>query len=85
MRRGIIDRDSGAYKDTLTGESMYVGDAIMRGFLKARAIDDMKKLDIDATNQMVIDKTETIRKKLIQPLKVISAFKKAATLLSTKK
>ena len=40
MRRGIIDRDSGAYKDTLTGDSMYIGDAIMRGFLKARKIDN---------------------------------------------
>lgn len=78
VRRGVIDRETGAYKDTLTGDTMYVGDAIMRGFLKARVIDDPKGLDIDPSNRMVIDKTEKIRKKLLKPLQAISAFKMAA-------
>jgi len=85
VRRGIIDRDSGAYKDTLTGDTMYVGDAIMRGFLKARIIEDATGLDIDPANRMVIDKTEKIRKRLLKPLGVISAFKLAAAAASSPK
>ena len=79
VSRGIINKESGAYLDNLTGESMYVGDAIIRGFLKARLIDNTHSLNIDPENHMVIDKTETIRKKLLSPLKVISAFRKAAS------
>ena len=79
VQRGIIDRDSGAFLDTLTGDKMYVGDAIMRGFLKARVIDDdAALLDIDPENKMLIDKTEKIRQRLLRPLGVISAFKLAA-------
>jgi len=81
VQRGIILKDTGAYKDSATGEVMYVGDAIMRGFLKARQIDDPKSLDIDPRNKLVIDKTETIKKKLLKPLSVISAFRKAANSL----
>jgi len=65
------------------GDKMYVGDAIMRGFLKARVIDDESGLDIDPENQMVVEKTQTIRKRLLKPLGVISAFKMAAA--STRK
>ena len=57
---------------------MYVGDAIMRGFLKARKLEDASGLDIDPRNSVVIDKTESIKKKLLKPLGVISAFRKAA-------
>lgn len=80
VRRGIIDKESGAFKDTITNEKMYIGDAIMRGFLKAREVapGDTVGLDIDPENKMLVDKTETIRKKILQPLSVISAFKKAA-------
>ena len=60
------------------GKTMYVGDAIMRGFLKARKLDDATGLNIDPTNRVVIDKTESIKKKLLKPLGVISAFRKAA-------
>ena len=78
VRRGIIDRESGSFRDTLTGDKMYVGDAIMRGFLKARIIEDDSGLNIDPDNKMVIEKTEQIRKRLLKPLGVISAFKMAA-------
>ena len=78
VRRGLIDRDTGSFRDTLTGDRMYVGDAIMRGFLKARVIDDDSGLDIDPENKMVVEKTETIRRRLLKPLGVISAFKMAA-------
>ncbi|KAK2143119.1 hypothetical protein LSH36_875g01062 [Paralvinella palmiformis] len=77
IRHGIIDKDTGSYRNTLTGESMYVGDAIMRGFLKARKIDRTASLDIDPQNRILVDKTEAIKKKVLQPLKVISAFRRA--------
>jgi hypothetical protein len=82
VRRGIIDKESGAFKDTSTMEKMYIGDAIMRGFLKAREVapGDEVGLDIDPENKMLVDKTEKIRKKILQPLSVISAFRKAAQL-----
>ena len=63
---------------------MYVGDAIMRGFLKARIIEDASGLNIDPENRMVIDKTEKIRKRLLKPLGVISAFKMAAAAAASK-
>lgn len=78
VRRGIIDKESGAFKDTISNEKMYVGDAIMRGFLKARILENAHGLNIDPENKMVIDKTQKIREKLLKPLKVISAFKMAA-------
>ena len=78
VRRGIIDKESGAFKDTATGDTMYVGDAIMRGFLKARPVDDPTSLNIDPENKLLVDKTEQIRKKILKPLGVISAFKAAA-------
>ena len=77
VNRGIIDRDSGAYKDTLTGDKMYVGDAIMRGFLKARPVEDTSSMDIDPKNKMVIDKTDKIRNKLVKPLGALSALRAA--------
>ena len=85
VRQGIIDRDTGAYKDNKTGEVMYIGDAIMRGFLKARKIDDPSSLDINPENKMIIDKTEKIRQKILRPLRVLGAFKKAAMLASNNK
>ena len=45
-------------RNTLTNDQMYIGDAIMRGFLKARPISDAKHLDIDPENEMTVDKTE---------------------------
>lgn len=78
VRRGVIDKESGTYRDTVTNEKMYVGDAIMRGFLKARLIENAHGLNIDPENKMVVDKTQRIRDRLLKPLKVISAFKMAA-------
>lgn len=78
VRRGILLKESCEFRDTQTGNTMYIGDAIMRGFLKARQIDNPHSLNIDPENRLVIDKTDIIRKKLLQPLGVISAFRKAA-------
>ncbi|CAD5125553.1 DgyrCDS13756 [Dimorphilus gyrociliatus] len=75
VQKGIIDRDSGLFLDTSNGDKLYIADAIARGFLKARKVDDPNSLDVDPSNRMVIDKTNLIKKKLLGSLKVISAFK----------
>ena len=77
VAKGIIDKETGAFKDTVTNEIMYVGDAIMRGFLKARQMADVSGMNIDPSNKMIVEKTQKIRSKLLNPLKVISAFKGA--------
>lgn len=58
VQTGIIDRDTGAYRDTITGQKMYIGDAIMRGYLKARVVDDIASLNIDVNNKITIDKSD---------------------------
>ncbi len=63
---------------TFSGKTLYIRDAIMRSFLKARKLDNTWGLDVDPRNNVIIDKTESIKKKLLKPLGVISAFRKAA-------
>jgi len=53
-------------------------EAIQRGFLKAKVIEDATGLDIDAENRMVIERMEKIRKNILKPIGIINAFKKAA-------
>ena len=52
-----------------------IGDAIMRGFLKARVLDDPNTMDIDPENKLIVDKTERIKKKMMNPLAIINALK----------
>jgi len=80
VERGLIDRETGTYINNVTGEAIYVVEAIQRGFLKAKVIDasDAIGLDIDAENRMVIDRMEKIRKNILKPIGIINAFKKAA-------
>ncbi|CAH1781428.1 unnamed protein product [Owenia fusiformis] len=77
VTRGVIDRDTGAYVNNVTHESMFAGDAIMRGFLKARLVDESEShsLDINPENKIVIEKVQSIKKKLFQPLKILRALK----------
>ncbi|CAH1780721.1 unnamed protein product [Owenia fusiformis] len=77
VRDGILDKNTGSYLNNITGERIYVGDAIMRGFLKATVVEDPTTLDIDPENKMVVSKVENIRKRLLQPMKALSAFKQA--------
>lgn len=78
VRRNLIDRSTGTYINNETGERIYVVDAIRRGFLKAKVIDNVSGLDIDAENKMVVEKVDKIRKSVLKSVGVIKAFKKAA-------
>ena len=75
---GLLNRDTGAYYHSGDNEHIFVGEAIKRGFIKATVVDDPDEFDIAPENQMVVEKISTIRKKLINPLKSIAAFRYAA-------
>lgn len=77
VKRGIIEKDTGNFVDTETGEKLYVGDAIVRGFLKARIVEDPTSLNINPENTIMVEKTQKIRERLLKPLQIISAFKMA--------
>lgn len=63
MRRDIVDRETGTYRDTLTGQRMYVGDAISQGYMKARVVEDATQLnDIDSEHVFTVDNTEVVIK-----------------------
>ena len=77
VKRGLIEQDTGNYVNNLTNERIYVTEAIRRGFLKAKLVEDTSGLEIDSENHMVIDRIDTIRKNVLKPISVLSAMKKA--------
>lgn len=78
VRRGLIEKDTGNYVNNTTGERIYVVEAIKRGFLKAKVVDDPSSLDIDANNKLVVDRMDMIRKNVLKGMGVINAFRKAS-------
>ena len=78
VRRGLIERDTANYVNNVTGERVYVTEAIRRGFLKARLVEDTVGLDIDADNKIVVQAVAKIRRNLMGTMGVISALKRAA-------
>ena len=76
--RGLIDKQSGNYVNNVTGETTYVPEAIKRGFLKAREIQDTKGLNIEAENKVVIERMDKMRKNVLKSVGVLNAFRKAA-------
>ena len=78
LKKNLIDRTTGAYYHNVDNEDIYVGDAIKKGFIKATVVKDPNSLDIDPENRMVINKVNTIRKKLLNPLRAMAAMKKAS-------
>ena len=75
-----VHRETGTYINNVTGEAIYVVEAIQKGFLKAKVIEDASGLDIDAENKVVIERMEKIRRGIVKPVGIINAFKKAAGL-----
>lgn len=74
---GIIDTESGAYRNSMTGECMYVGDAIKKGFIKAAVVKDPTAFDIAPGSRFSMDDNVTGRniiKKFQQPTTVLGAF-----------
>lgn len=78
VRSGLINKETGAYYHNTNNEYIYVGDAIKRGFIKASLVKDPNSLDIDPENRVVVQTVEAMKRKLLNPLKTMAAFKKAA-------
>ena len=74
---GLLDGNTGTYCNNVTGERMFLGDAITEGLIIASLVKDPSSLDVKPENKLVCgrDRIATIRKKLINPLKAINAMK----------
>lgn len=77
VRRGLIDKATGSYFHNKDMENINVVEAIKRGFIKATVVNDPSSLDIAPENKMFVEKVDLIRKKLVNPLKTISAMRSA--------
>ncbi|ELU02288.1 hypothetical protein CAPTEDRAFT_227872 [Capitella teleta] len=75
VRKGLISQETGAYWNNRDNESIYVGDAIRRGFVKAVIVHDPNSMEIPEENRMVFDKFQAAKKKIMS----LAAFKKAAS------
>ncbi|XP_060068768.1 uncharacterized protein LOC132548887 [Ylistrum balloti] len=76
---GLLDRQDGQYVNNVTGDKVPVQEAIMRGFIKARLVKDTSKLDIDPTNNIVIDRLDKARSKILSAVRTANAFKELTT------
>ena len=78
MKRGLIDAETGNYYNNVTGEQVYLVDAIKKGLLKGGAVGNAESLDIDVRSKMVVETIGKIKKYVLNPLSVITAFRRAA-------
>ena len=78
VKRGLIDAETGNYYNNVTGEQVYLVDAIKKGLLKGGAVGNAESLDIDVRNKMVVETIGKIKKYVLNPLSVITAFRRAA-------
>ena len=72
---GLIDRDQGAYVQNADNTRIPVSEAIMRGFIKARVVTDPSKLDVDPSDNVVVDRLNTARSKVLGAMRSARAFK----------
>ena len=75
VNSGIIDKSQGCYVNNVTGDKIHIGEAIMRGFIKARVVTDVSKLDINPENKIVVERIQNVRDKLMRGIKAINALK----------
>ncbi|XP_050389840.2 dystonin isoform X2 [Patella vulgata] len=71
INSGILNRNTGEYTNNITNEKVHVTEAIVRGFIKARVVNDANALDIDPENKIVVEKLDHVKSKL----SAIRAFK----------
>ena len=70
VKMGILDKEQGVYRDNANNKDMHVGEAIMRGLVKARKVEDEATLEIDPENKIVVERFD----KAWSKLKALSAF-----------
>ena len=78
IKRGLIDAKTGNYINNVTGEQIYLIEAIKQGLIKGSAVADAKALNVEARNQVAVEYVGKIKKYVINPLSVINAFRRAA-------
>ena len=74
-------RKTGNYLNNVTGEQIYVIDAMKKGFLKGSPAEDTKGLNIDPRNKIVVE--AILKKYVLNPVSVIVAFRRAAKHVSS--
>jgi len=79
VSRGLIDRETGSYVNNATGERVFAAEAIRRGLFKAVLVADPSSLsNIDASNRVVVERIERVRKNVVRNLKTVAAFRQHA-------
>jgi len=79
VSRGLIDRETGSYINNATGERVFAAEAIRRGLFKAVLVSDPSTLsNIDASNRVVVERIDRVRKNVLRNMKTIAAFRKHA-------
>jgi len=79
VSRGLIDRETGSYFNNATGERVFAAEAIRRGLFKAVLVSDPSSLsNIDASNRVVVERIDRVRKNVLRNMKTIAAFRKQA-------
>lgn len=79
IRHGLIEKDSGNYVNNVTGEKVFAAEAIRRGFFKSMVVENPSELNIDATNRLVVERIDKVRKNVLRGVKVLAAFNHALT------
>jgi len=85
VRRGIIDRDTGDYRNRHTSERVPISDAIQRGLVTARLLADDDQLltpSADRRDSVVVQRIDRLRTNVLSKLRVVNAFKAAAAAAS---
>lgn len=81
VRRGIIDRESGDYVDRHNRERLPVSEAIKRGLVTARLLQDDDELlthAVDRKDAVVVQRIDRLRTNVLSKLRVVNAFRAAA-------
>ena len=68
VEKDLFDRKTGHYINNVTGERVYVADAISRGYLQAKLVENNQTLDVDAENKMIVDRMENMRSTVLEKL-----------------
>ena len=69
VRRGLVDLDTGCYVNNVTGEQVFAGDAIRRGFFKGEVVDHPSSVvGIDSSNRVVVERVQHVRKNVLREI-----------------
>jgi len=77
MKKGLIDRDTGNYINNITGERVFAAEAIRRGFFKSTVVTNPNDMNIDASNRLVVERIQKVRKNILRKVRVIAALNHA--------